>query len=195
MATANMMKEHAFYRRLDISQFTTQVELIHGTRRGTLDFVGYFDKTAKKGWQLYKTGAITEEELKTQMKDLPSPILVDFKTTASFSVRELDPKIYCGQLWYYQQLVKAITGHTARCYTLVGDKDSTRKMVQLFEYSQESLDEVGKKVEEVERFFWKSVKDNSFPSAKQLRGIEQNCFRCSECSHSPFSPDGQPYIV
>lgn len=192
--TARCMSEHGFYKKLDIVPgSTTQIELIVGSRRGTADYISFRDPIAQQIWVLYLTQMISQEELKAKLPEDASPIIVDFKT--AFSLPKLDPMKYANQLWYYRSMLEDITGKRARCYALVGDKDPGTKMAQLYEFSASTLEQSARDMEIVEKAFWKTVKNGTWVSAKQLRGKDQQCFRCSECSRSPFSVNDSPLIV
>jgi len=192
--TARCMMEHSFYKKLDIVPgSTTQIELIAGSRRGTADYISFRDPIAQQIWVLYLTNSISHEELKAKLPEDASPIIVDFKT--AFSIPKLEPMKYANQLWYYRSMLEELTGKRARCFALVGDKDPGMKMCQLYEFSDSTLEQCAQDMEIVEKAFWKTVKNGTWVSAKQFRGKDQQCFRCSECSRSPFSVNDSAFIL
>lgn len=188
--TAEAIAQNPFYKSLDVKPGTSQPRLTAGRRTGTLDYLKFSDPI-QKIWALFITGNISEAELKRQIETIPDEekhgMIVDYKTT--FQLSKLDPVMYAPQLWYYREIVKDLTGIECSCFTIVGDKDPDHKRVQDFHYSKATLEEAGMKVRFIEKFFWQCVGIDAWPSAKQLDGFKQTCFRCSECSNRPFSFD------
>ena len=195
--TAEVMRQNPGYKNCQIEPETCQVELVSGRRRGTADYMR-LSPMAQTIWNIWKGGMCTAEEMRLRIAELPDKekygTIKDWKTTAGFSINDFNAKKYAAQLWYYREIVLELTGILCRCETIVGDKDPKRKMVQDFVYSAATLNEAGQSVQALERLFWKCVMDNVWPSAKQLDGLEQKCFRCSECSDRPFSHGG-PCII
>lgn len=122
-------------------------------------------------------------------------VIVDIKTT--FRLRELNPEDYAPQLALYRDLVRQSYDHirSIRCMTIVGDKDPTKKMCQDFEYSEETLDRHMRIIEDVELSWSGCVAKEFWPSARELRGREQECFSCSQCSVRPFSQSSHPVLI
>mgnify|MGYP007100072395 CR=1 FL=1 len=122
-------------------------------------------------------------------------VIVDIKTT--FRLRELNPEDYAPQLALYRDLVRQSYNHirSIRCMTIVGDKDPTKKMCQDFEYCEETLDRHMRIIEDVEVSWSGCVAKEFWPSARELRGREQECFSCSQCSVRPFSQSVHPVLI
>jgi len=113
-------------------------------------------------------------------------IIEDIKTT--FRLVDLDPNIYSGQLAYYKKIIEEQGYDVLECYASVGDKGK-RKLAQDFRYAPQTLELALEAVLKTESLLIESIASGSFPSAKSLRGREQTCFSCSECSVRPFSVD------
>lgn len=121
-------------------------------------------------------------------------VIVDIKTT--YRLRDLNPEDYAAQFAIYRELVRHnFKTDSIRCVAIVGDKDPDHKMAQDFEYSAATLDIHLRTIEEVESSWATCVDKEFWPSAKELRGREQECFRCSMCSVRPFSQDAQPVLI
>lgn len=118
-------------------------------------------------------------------------IIEDIKTTRDLTL--LDPTIYAGQLAYYKYIVEENGYEVLDCYASVGDK-TKRSLAQDFRYSVATLESALSTVLATESLLLESIATNNFPSAKSLRGREQTCFSCSECSVRPFSTD-EPITV
>lgn len=119
-------------------------------------------------------------------------VIVDIKTT--YRLTDLDPMMYAGQLAYYKYIVEENGYDVLDCYALVGDKGE-RKLAQDFKYSNSTLEKSLEEVLRTEMLLLESITTDNFPSAKTLRGREQECFSCSFCSIRPFSKDISPVIV
>lgn len=119
-------------------------------------------------------------------------IIVDIKTT--YRLTDLDPLMYAGQLAYYKYIAEEMGYEVVGCYALVGDKGD-RKLAQDFLYSNETLERSLNEVLKVEMFLQDALLKNEWPSAKSLRGRDQECFLCSECSIRPFSKQNEAVIV
>lgn len=79
------------------------------------------------------------------------------------------------------------------CFALVGDK-GVNKLAQDYVYSDGVLEAALDEVLKVEMHLFNSLEKNDWPSAKLLRGKQQECFSCLECSNRPFST-GSPVTV
>lgn len=168
--TAEKIKENAYLKHLFGSyQVFPQYTIAENTRKGIIDL-------------LFKN-------------DLGEYVIVDIKTT--FRLRELNPEDYAAQLAFYREMLKNHVDDVTsiRCIAIVGDKDPSRKMAQDFEYSDETLSRHLETVLETERNWSHCLAQDFWPSAKQIRGREQQCFRCSSCSVRPFSKGSEPVLV
>lgn len=196
-ATAEAIKRNPMFPQLEWNALTSQSEFYSDRirRKGRLDYFR-LSEPAMKIYAMWKTKAITEQQMRVEIAKLPEEcrtgIIVDIKTTAKLS--QLDPFCYAGQLGFYQTLVEDVTGIRCDCYIIAGDKDTELKRAQDFKFSQEVLDQAKEQVAYIEKLFWLAKENNIWPSAKELRGIKQDCFKCSSCADRPFSLN-EPYLV
>lgn len=213
--TAEVMKKNPFYQAniLPLIEggntecFQQMLFDYETASKGTLDVL-YLRPELRAALNSFLAGEKSKEEVQDELgtkspdsKDKDG-FIVDIKTTKS--LRELDPRIYACQLGYYQYMIREILGVNLPCYTVVGDKVQGRKFAQDFVYPQEMLSSKLGSLLEVKKLLVRSLalaknaneKNPArwFPSAKQLRGKDQACFTCSECSVRPFST-GSPLLV
>ena len=111
-------------------------------------------------------------------------IIVDIKT--AYRLTDIDPLMYAGQLAYYKHIAEGNNFNVISCYALVGDKGD-QKLAQDYIYSTEVLETAFNEVLKVETYLLEAISKNEWPSAKSIRGKEQECFSCAECSNRPFS--------
>lgn len=196
-ATAFAMRENAFFKTLMLNEITLQRVFFSKGRKGKLDYVD-FSPPVQKIFAMWVAGLTTQEAMKESIAGLDERSkygrIVDFKTTKSINDFEPGEK-YNVQLGLYQDLVLDVTGIKCRCYILAGDKDPTRKFAQAYEIAQPLLDAGMEDFRSIEKAFRFDVEKKEWPSAKQLWGKDQKCYRCSICSVSPLSMDGEPLLV
>lgn len=205
--TALAIKTHPSYAYMVFNQLTSQ-QVFHATingvkRRGKLDHLK-LSPALEKLYGIYKANKMTKEELQEQVVGLNEndkwAMITDIKTC--YSIQKVEPynTHYRGQLGYYQDLVCEffqLSPKRVLCRILAGDKLSSEfKISELFQYTQESLDDLKPDVEAWVQKWNHAMTNNDFKSDKELNGIEQNCFKCSQCRISPFSMKiGEPFIV
>lgn len=200
--TAQVIKQNVRYQHLIVDQFPLampQVVLCTHTegkphRKGQLDFLVCPSQEAQALIQMWQGGMIFEADLPARFAELGDSSsvfhIIDIKTTARLS--DFDPKTYAGQLAFYQAMLASLTGLAKEhilCSIIAGDKRDDRKMAQDYLFTQDTLDFAYGQVLVVEEALRECQRTNVWPSAKSLRGQEQTCFRCRECSSRPFSVD------
>lgn len=189
-ATADAIKRNPSFAQLDFNSFTSQqifTDTIAG-RKGILDYVA-FGAPVQTLYNLLKTNHISYEEFFAKVQEI-SPEnrtgwIWDVKTTALIS--SFDPSIYAGQLAWYREIVEAYTGIRCRCGIIAGDKDPSSKRSQDYVFSPALLEEALKNVLAVEAAFKDCRASDAWIAAKEFRGTDQDCFRCSVCADRPFS--------
>lgn len=205
--TALALKTHPSYSNMEFNEVTSQqvfVTIIDGIPvKGKLDHL-HLSPALTKIYAIYIAKQITLEQLQAKIREMnPNDlwgIITDIKTCKS--VAELEPynNHYRGQLGFYQDLVSAtllIPKNQIRCRILVADKlSSTFKKAELFEYTQEALDELKGDVWAWVKLWWNAVQNRSYVSAKAKHGMAQKCYTCTECRFCPFSTSpGQPVMI
>ncbi len=105
-----------------------------------------------------------------------------------------------GQLSYYQDLVADFFGipvNNIKVRILAGDKQSNKfKMAELFTYNQSDLDTMKIALADGAHKIVVARATNEFVSDKQKNGLNQTCFKCSECRFCPFSvKPGEPVLI
>ena len=189
-ATADAIKRNPSFVQLDFNTFTSQQTFMdtNAGRKGILDFVS-FSSPVQTLYNLLKTKHIEYEEFFAKVQEISSENrtgwIWDIKTTALIS--SFDASIYAGQLAWYREIVEAYTGIRCSCGIIAGDKDPTTKRSQDYVFSPALLEEALTKVLSVESMFKDCRDKNEWPGAKEFRGTEQECFRCSVCADRPFS--------
>lgn len=188
--TAEAIKRNPTFQQLDFNTFTSQQVVAdpESMRKGMLDFVS-FSPPIQTLYSLYKTKHIEYAEFKTKVNEISEENkygwIWDIKTTALIS--SFDPSIYAGQLGWYREIVEAVVGIRCNCGIIAGDKDPSVKRSQDYVLAASLLDEAHARTLEVEQAFKDCREAGNYPGAKEFRGIEQECFRCSVCSDRPFS--------
>lgn len=205
--TALALKTHPSYSNMEFNEVTSQqvfVTIIDGIPvKGKLDHL-HLSPALTKIYAIYIAKQITLDQLQAKIREMnPNDlwgIITDIKTCKS--VAELEPynNHYRGQLGFYQDLVSAtllIPKNQIRCRILVADKlSSTFKKAELFEYTQEALDEIKGDVWAWVKLWWNAVQNRSYVSAKAKHGMAQKCYTCTECRFCPFSTSpGQPVMI
>ncbi len=190
METAESIKRNPSFQQLEWNSFTSQQTFADPEthRKGILDYVKFSDPVETL-YSLLVTKHIPYEEFITKVRELPEEFrtgwIWDVKTTALIST--FDPSIYAGQLAWYRAIVESYVGVRCQCGIIAGDKDPSSKRAQDYVFTSALLDKALSSVEEVERAFHMCSRDNYWPGAKEVKGVEQTCFRCSVCSDRPFS--------
>lgn len=188
--TADAIKNNPMFKELSFDEFSSQQVFVDPAtqRKGMLDYVR-FSTPLQKLYVLYKAGSLDHDAFLRGVADLSeesrSGIIVDIKTTKLIS--EFEPEIYASQLAIYQRLVEAVTGVRCRCFIIAGDKDPKCKRSQDYELSQSLIDRAWGRFVQVESAFRECKEEDNWPSAKELWGTKQQCFRCSICKDRPFS--------
>jgi len=198
--TVEVIKQNPFFKALRPSDsFNSQQKIIDkkNNRVGILDYLDFPNIVIRKLYASYCANLIDDAALRDGIAAIPdnkkAGIIVDIKTTRG--ITQFEPEIYSAQLAAYQQLVLELTGIRCRCFVVAGDKDPTRKFAQDYEFTQSLLDRAWSKRCKIEKLFIKCTEKKEWPSAKKLRGVEQKCFRCTECSTRPFSMNDEPVLV
>lgn len=195
--TAEAIRNNPTFKMMTFNEFTSQQIFVdqEANRKGILDHVT-FAPGIQKLYAALKAGMMEDAEFRAAIAEIEPEhhggIITDIKTT--YLLSEFEPMQYAGQLAVYQQLVYAATGIMCRCRIIAGDKDPNIKRAQDYELSQPLLDAAYARFLEVERYFTSCKRDSWFPSAKELWGPKQKCFRCSVCKDRPFSFTG-PLMV
>lgn len=205
--TALALMTHPSYVNMTFNEITSQqvfVTIINGIPvKGKLDHI-VLSRELSKIYAIYVAKQISLDEMQNKIRELNHndlwAIITDIKTTKS--VAEIEPfnNHYRGQLGFYQDLVSdvlLIPKENIKCRILIADKpSSTFKKSELFEYTQESLDEIKPDVAAWTDLWWKAVKTKTFVSAKRKLGMDQKCYTCSECRFCPFSTNpGEPVLI
>lgn len=188
--TAEAIKRNPSFQQLNFNDFTSQQVMCDDSshRKGILDYV-CFNGGIQTLYSLFKTKHISYEEFFTKIQEVPEEDrkgwIWDVKTTHLIST--FDPSIYAGQLAWYREIVQSLTGIRCDCGIIAGDKDPSVKRAQDYILHPSLLDSALTRVREVENTFLRSQEDCYYPGAKEFRGVEQECFRCSICADRPFS--------
>jgi hypothetical protein len=205
--TALALKTHPHYSNLEFNEFTSQQILVASVgsaiRKGRLDHLKLCPQIEKL-YRLYVAKQISYEEMTDKITAMDQSelwaVITDIKTC--YDIAKLEPYSthWRGQLGFYQDIVSEfflIPRKQIKCQILVADKlSSTFKKSELFEYSQESLDELKPDVEAWIALWQKAKETNTFVSAKERKGMKQECYTCQECRNCPFSmKPGQPVMV
>lgn len=206
--TALALQAHPSFSNLVFNQVTSQQIFRTNTggipRKGKLDHLK-LSPALTRIYALYAAEQMTLEDLQERIrKDVHQQdlwaIITDIKTCKS--IKELEPynKHYRGQLGFYQDLVSdtlLIPIEKVKVRILAADKQSnTFKTCELFEYTQESLDELKVDVAAWLQLWWGRQQDGNYISAKEKHGWHQECYTCSECRFCPFSTKpGDPVMV
>lgn len=206
--TADAIKAHPAYSNMEWNQATSQQIFLtqrNGIpRKGKLDHLK-LSPALTKIYAIYAADQMTLEELQESIRNNVHPqdmwaIITDIKTCRDIKLIEPFNKHYRGQLGFYQDLVSdtlLIPVEKIKCRILAADKLSNDfKKCELFEFTQEALNELKPDVEAWAQIWWQQVQTGEFVSAKEKDGWHQKCFTCSECRFCPFSTHpGSPVIV
>lgn len=206
--TAMALRAHPSFSNIEFNEVTSQ-QIFRSTRngiprKGKLDHLK-LSPALTRFYAIYVAEQMTLEELQDRIKKDVHPqdlwaIITDVKTCKDIAQLEPYNKHYRGQLGFYQDLVSdtlLIPVEKIRCRILAADKLSNGfKKCELFEYSQESLDELRVDVEAWVKIWWAGQQAKKYVSAKEKHGWHQKCFTCSDCRFSPFSmKPGEPVMV
>ena len=205
--TALAIKTHPYFSNMEFNDVTSQqifqTEIDGIPMKGKLDYLK-LSPALTKLYAVYVAKQITLDELQTKiiglnMNDLWA-VITDIKTC--YDIAKLEPynTHYRGQLGFYQDLVSkvlCIPTKNIKCQILVADKlSSTFKKCELFQYEQQTLDELKPDVRAWAHIWMNSIKTSQFISAKEKSGMDQKCFTCSECRFCPFSrKPGEPVMI
>lgn len=206
--TADAIKAHPAYSNMEWNQATSQQIFLtqrNGIpRKGKLDHLK-LSPALTKIYAIYAADQMTLEELHEQIRTSVHPqdmwaIITDVKTCRDIALIEPFNKHYRGQLGFYQDLVSdtlLIPVEKIKCRILVADKLSNDfKKCELFEFTQDALDELKSDVEAWAQIWWQRVQAGEYISAKAKDGWHQKCFTCSECRFCPFTTrPGEPVMV
>lgn len=206
--TADAIKAHPAYSNMEWNQATSQQIFLtqrNGVpRKGKLDHLK-LSPALTKIYAIYAADQMTLEELQEQIRTSVHPqdlwaIITDVKTCRDIALIEPFNKHYRGQLGFYQDLVSdtlLIPVEKIKCRILAADKLSNDfKKCELFEFTQEALNELKPDVEAWAQIWWQRVQANEYISAKAKDGWHQKCFTCSECRFCPFTTrPGEPVMV
>lgn len=205
--TALALKTHPHYSNLEFNEFTSQQILVakvgDHTRKGRLDHLKLCPQI-EKAYRLYVAKQISYEEMTDKITTMDQSelwgVVTDIKTC--YDIAKLEPynTHWRGQLGFYQDIVSEfflIPRRQIKCQILVADKlSSTFKKSELFEYTQESIDELKPDVEAWITLWAKAKETGQYVSAKERKGMNQECYTCQECRNCPFSlKPGQPVLV
>lgn len=206
-ATALAIKTHPHFSNMEFNSLTSQqifqTEIRGIKRKGRFDHLK-LSPALTKIYAIYKAKQITLEEMQAKIRELnPNDlwaVITDIKTCRDIALLEPYNTHYRGQLGYYQELVNAvllIPIDKIKCHILAADKlSNTFKKCELFEYSQEALDELKGDVEAWAVLWDRAVKTKTFVSSKEKFGWDQKCYTCSECRFCPLSrKPGEPVMV
>lgn len=206
--TAAAIKAHPSFSLLEFNEATSQ-QIFRSNkggipRKGKLDHLK-LSPSLTKYYAIYAANQMTLAELQEKIRTEVHPtdlwaIITDIKTCKDIAGLEPYNKHYRGQLGFYQDLVSdtlLIPQAQIRCRILAADKlNNDFKKCELFEYTQESLDELKPDVEAWVQIWWQRQAEKHYISAKEKAGWNQKCFTCSECRFSPFSMrPGEPVMV
>lgn len=206
--TAAALKAHPAFSNMEFNQATSQQIFL--TRRNGIPRKGKLDHlklspALTKIYAIYAADQMTVEELQERIRRDVHPqdlwaIITDVKTCKDIADLEPFNKHYRGQLGFYQDLVSdtlLIPVENIRCRILAADKlNNDFKKCELFEYTQEALNELKPDVEAWAQIWWQRQQDSKYISAKEKEGWHQKCFTCSECRFCPFSiRPGEPVMV
>ena len=207
-STALALKTHPSYTQMEFNEVTSQqifTTIIDGIpAKGKLDHLK-LSPALTKFYAIYMANQMTLEELQHRIRtevhasDLWA-IITDIKTCKDLATLEPFNKHYRGQLGFYQTLVSAVLLvpiKNIRCRILVADKmNNNFKKCELFEYTQEALDELKPDVWAWARLWLGASTSRKWVSAKEKDGMGQKCFTCTECRFCPFSVrPGDPVVV
>lgn len=206
--TALGIKTHPYYSNLKFNELTSQqiftCEMQGMPCKGKLDHLK-LSPAITKFYAIYKANHMTLQELQQRIEFEVNPhdkwaIITDIKTC--YDVAKLEPfnTHYRGQLGFYQDLVSTVLKIPIENITvriLVADKLTNKfKKAELFEYTQEALDELKSDVRMWMKLWRNAMENNDFVSDKQKRGLQQECFTCSDCRFCPFSlKPGEPVMI
>jgi len=196
--TARAIERNPFFQELKAAGERARWQEVIATdnpkRKGQVDCLYFSCDAAASFWQLYASGRMEAEELKNKMQQIDGVTIsiIDIKTTARLT--EFDPRVYDGQLAFYRQMVYDLTGIKAECYIIAGDK-ADRKMAQDYWRSGQALDFKFSQIVQLEEALAFCHTENTWPPAKELRGKDQECFRCSACRERPFSSNNSPLFI
>lgn len=207
-STALAIKTHPSYAQMEFNEVTSQqifTTVIDGIpAKGKLDHLK-LSPALTKFYAIYIANQMTLEELQERITRDIHPqdlwaIITDVKTCKDLATLEPDNKHYRGQLGFYQTLVSAVLRipiANIRTRILVADKmNNSFKKCELFEYTQERLDELKPDVWAWARLWYEASKTGRYVSAKEKDGWHQKCFTCTECRFCPFSArPGEPVVV
>lgn len=207
-STALAIKTHPSYAQMEFNEVTSQqifTATIDGIpAKGKLDHLK-LSPALTKLYAIYAANQMTLVELQERIVRDVHPqdlwaIITDIKTCKNLADLEPFNKHYRGQLGFYQTLVSAVLRipiANIRCRILVADKmNNDFKKCELFEYTQEALDELKPDVWAWARIWYAAAQANKWTSAKEKDGWHQKCFTCTECRFCPFSArPGEPVVV
>lgn len=206
-STALAIRTHPYFSNMEFNSITSQqifrCRMENIPCKGKLDHI-LLSPAITKVYAIYKANQMTLEEMQAKIRELDPvnlwAIITDIKTTKS--IREIEPynNHYRGQLGFYQDLVSTvllIPKQNIRCQILAGDKQSSEfKMSEFFVYTQAALDELKPDVLSWMRIWYGAQRSGKYISSKEIHGMNQKCYTCSNCRFCPLSPKaGEPVLV
>ena len=206
--TAQAIKSHPAFSNFEFNAVTSQQifrSMKNGIpRKGKLDHLK-LSPALTRIYAVYAAEQMNLTELQERIRRDIHPedlwaIITDIKTCKDIAQLEPFNNHYRGQLGFYQDLVSEtllIPIERVRCRILAADKMSNDfKKCELFEYTQDSLNELKPDVEAWLKIWWDRQQSGNYISAKAKHGWHQKCFTCSECRFAPFSnKPGEPVMV
>jgi hypothetical protein len=207
-ATALAIQSHPAFSNIVFNDYTSQQIFVSNKdgipRKGKLDHLK-LSPALTRFYAIYAAEQMTIEELQERIRTEVHPqdlwaIITDVKTCKDIASLEPYNMHYRGQLGFYQDLVSdtlLIPVENIRCRILAADKLSNDfKKCELFEYTQDALNELKGDVEAWVKIWWQRQQEKRYVSAKEKDGWHQKCFTCSECRFCPFSTKpGEPVMV
>lgn len=208
LETAAAIKSHPSFQTMEFNEATSQqvfrAEINGIPCKGKLDHLK-LSPTLTTLYAVYVAGQMTLEELRAKIaSDVHETdkwaIITDIKTCRDLKSLEPYNNHYRGQLGFYRVLVSTVLGipkENIRGRILVADKmNNDFKKVELFEYTASALEELQDNIWQWAALWHTAMKNNLFISDKAKRGMQQECFTCSECRFCPFAlVPGTPVLV
>lgn len=208
LETAAAIKSHPSFQSMEFNEATSQQifrATINGIPcKGKLDHLK-LSPTLTTLYAVYVAGQMTLEELRAKIDaDVHETdkwaIITDIKTCRDLKSLEPYNNHYRGQLGFYRVLVSTVLGipkENIRCRILVADKmNNDFKKVELFEYTSAALEELQDNIWQWAGIWQRAMQNNLFVSDKAKRGMQQECFTCSECRFCPFALiPGTPVLI
>jgi len=207
-STALALKTHPSFVQMEFNDVTSQqifTTVIDGIPcKGKLDHLKLSPALIKL-YAIYIANQMTLSQLQFKIANDVHPndlwaIITDIKTCRDIALLEPNNTHYRGQLGFYQTLVSAVLKipiANIRVRILVADKlSNTFKKCELFEYSQETIDDLKVDVWAWAKLWQTASQSRTWRSAKEKEGWHQKCFTCTECRFCPFSVrPGDPVMV